>query len=140
MGILRSLSRFEAHHRILFYSLVLIATVFLIRILVLVYNPNPVVFGIELHHVDYGALLLLVTVKMLLFGGKKLYNLSLFLAALGTALVIDGYLALRLSVVEPVDAPLEVYNSTIGGVAVIVAASTLALLLIHSLGRKRVLH
>lgn len=140
MKILKRLSRFETQHRILFYSLVLIATIFLIRVVVQIYNPNPVVFGVELHHFDYGAFLLLVTVKLLLFGGKKLYNLSLLLAAFGSAFIIDGYLALRLSVVEPINDPLEVYNATIGGVAVIVVASTLAVLLIHSLTQKRVVH
>jgi hypothetical protein len=81
-----------------------------------------------------------VTVKLLLFGGKRFYSLSLFLAALGTALIIDGYLALRLTVVEPIEAPLEVYNNTIGPVAIILAASTLIALLVRSLDRKRVVH
>lgn len=137
-AFLRRVGRFETHHRILFYSLVLIATIFLIRLVVQVYNPNPIFFTLELHHFDYGVILLLVTVKLILFGSQKYRNLYLLLAAISSALIIDGYLALRLAVVEVPDTPLEMYNGTIGPVAVIVVASTLAVLLIYSLGKKRV--
>jgi len=136
-NFLRRIGRFETHHRILFYTLVLIATVFFIRLVVQVYNPNPVFFNLELHHFDYGVILLLITVKLLLFGSRRYQNLYLVLAAISTAFIVDGYLALRLTVVEVPDTPLEMYNGTIGSVVVIVVASTLAALLINSLGKKR---
>ena len=93
--------------------------------------------GIEFHHFDYGVILLLITVKLLLFGSAKYHKLYLVLAALGTALVIDGYLTLRLTVVEPKD-PLLLYNHTTGYVIASIVTATMLALLLTVLKKKRV--
>lgn len=134
--LLRRVGRFELHHQILFFSAVLIATILFVRMGVQVYNPNPVFGGIELHHFDYGLILLLITVKLLLFGSAKYHKVYLVLAALGTALVIDGYLTLRLTVVEPKD-PLVMYNNTTGYVAVSIVTGILLTLILSALKKRR---
>jgi hypothetical protein len=124
------------HHQILFFSTVIIVTILFVRAAVQFYNPNPVFFGIELHHFDYGVITLLLTVKFLLFGSPKYRNLYLVLAAIGTGFVVDGYLALRLSVVEP-EAPLVLYNSTAASVVVSLVIGTLTILFIRALWKRR---
>lgn len=136
----KKLGRFETHHRILFYSMCLLTTIILMRVGVQIYNPNPVLFHLELHHFDYGVILLLVTAILLLFGSRKFKNLYLLMAAVSSAMIIDGYLALRLTVVESHELQLATYNGTIGPVVVIVVVVTLAVLFINSLAnRKRVI-
>lgn len=135
-GVMRKMVRFEMHHQILFFSAVLIAAILVIRIGVQFYNPNPKIFGIELHHFDYGIMLLLLTVKFLLFGSERFRYLYLVMGALGTAFIVDGYLALRLSVVEPIE-PLELYNATVIQVVVSLIVGTLTVLFIRALLKRR---
>src|SRR3989344_5213089 len=130
---LTKFGKFETHHRILVFSVILIATIFIIRFFVQFYNPNPVFFNLELHHADYGVIFLLITVKLFLFGNRKYENLYLVLAAVASALIIDGYLALRLAVVENHAVQLQVYNGTMSSVIIAVVASTLGLLFMNSL-------
>lgn len=136
-NLLKKIGNFEKHHRILFYTSVMFATIVFIRMGVQVYNPNPILFHLELHHFDYGVILLLVTAILLLFGSHRFKDIYLVLAAFSSALIIDGYLALRLAVVEAHENPLSTYNETIGSVAVLAVVVTLVALFIHSLGRKR---
>ena len=135
-NLFKKFGKFETHHRILVFWVTLVVTIFLVRLSVQFYNPNPVFFGLEFHHFDYGVILLLITSKLLLFGSQKYENLYLVLAAVGSALIIDGYLALRLAVVENHEIQLQVYNSTTTSVVIAVVVSTLVLLFINSI-RKR---
>lgn len=136
-GVLKKLGRFETHHRILVFSIILVATIILMRIGVQFWNPNPVIFNLELHHFDYGVILLLFVVKLLLFGSKKYQNVYLVLAAVASAFVVDGYLALRLSVVEDPATALQTYNNTIGSVVVGIGVSTLTVLFVRSILKRR---
>jgi hypothetical protein len=135
-NLFKKVGKFETHHRILAFSIIFIGTIFCLRYFVQFYNPNPVFFNIELHHFDYGVMLLLVTVKLLLFGSRKYDNFYLLLAAIGSGFIVDGYLALRLSVVENHDIQVQVYNSTMTEVVITVIVSTLVILFINSI-RKR---
>ncbi|HBA45687.1 hypothetical protein A2W67_01230 [Candidatus Nomurabacteria bacterium RIFCSPLOWO2_02_40_28] len=132
-NLLKKVGKFETHHRILVFSAVVIVNIFLLRFLVQFYNPNPVLFNLELHHFDYGVILLLVTVKLLLFGSRKYENFYLLLAAVSSALIIDGYLALRLAVVENHNLQFQIYNSTMTPVIISVVISTLTILFINSI-------
>lgn len=134
---LKKVSRFETHHRILFFVAVLVATVVILRTGIQFWNPNPTFLGFELHHFDYGVMLLLLASKFLLFGSERYKNWYLVLAAVGTAFVIDGYFALRFSVVENHDAQVTLYNSTIGFVILSLILVTLLALFIRSLLSKR---
>lgn len=134
--LFNKISDFAKHYRILFFLGVFVATILVIRFSVQFYNPNPVFSGMEFHHFDYGVILLLITVLLLLFGNQKYEDLFSFMAAISSALIIDSYFALRLSVVENHATQLEVYNSTIVPVIVSVAALIILLFLINSF-RKR---
>jgi len=135
--LLVKLGKFETHHQIIAFSLITVATIVIVRVGALLYDPNPTLFKLELHHFDYGVLLLLVTVKLLLFGSKEYRNLYLFFAAVSSALIIDGYLALRLSVVEDYAIRVDVYKGTMTPVLITVVVSTLSILFINSIMKKR---
>lgn len=133
---MRKVVRFEMHHQILFFSAVLLLAIVCVRVGVQFYNPNPVLFGMELHHFDYGVVILLLTVKFLLFGNPGYRYVYLAMGAIGTAFIVDGYLALRLSVVEPAS-PLQVYNATAGSVILSLVVGTLTVLFIRALLKHR---
>ena len=134
--LFKKFGTFETHHRILVFLAIFVVSIFCLRLGGQFYNPNPVLFGLELHHFDYGLILLLITVKLLLFGSRKYENLYLLMAAIGSGLIVDSYLALRLAVVENHAIQTQVYNSTIVYVITTVIISTLTILFINSI-RKR---
>ena len=89
MGKNRLLIKFEKlelHHKILVFILIMILTILFTRFYVFIHNTNPIFFNFELHHFDYGILLLLLTALMLLFGTKK-YNIYSLLAAVAIGLI-----------------------------------------------------
>jgi hypothetical protein len=134
-ALIKKIWQYERHHEILFFSVVVIATILFVRVGVQFYNPNPILLNIELHHFDYGVILLLLMVKFLLFGSPKWRSFYLVFAAIGTGLVVDGYLPLRLTVVEP-ESPLELYNGTMGSVVGALVLGTLTVLFIRALWKR----
>lgn len=131
--VVKKIDKFETHHQVLFFSIILVVTVVLVRALVQIYNPNPILFGLEIHHFDYGILLLLIVVILLLFGSKKYYNLYLAIAAVSTGLVLDDYLYIKQSLVENPTTQTQIYNSSILHAAILVVVSILIVFFIGSL-------
>jgi len=132
-GVLRKAERFEVHHRILVFSIILVGTVILTRFFVIFYNPNPVIINFELHHFDYGILLILISTKLLLFGPKKYGFVYLLLTAVASGLIIDEYWFIRRSVVGDVTEQTLLYNSTFPSVLVLVLVLILVVLFINSI-------
>ena len=73
-------------HKPLYFILILILTIIITRVITLyLINPNPIIKAIELHHIYYGILLLLITFLFL----KKQKSLALTLYAISLGLIID---------------------------------------------------
>lgn len=136
-GVTKKIERFETHHRILVFLLALIGTIFLTRIFVSIHNPNPIILNFELHHFDYGILLLLVSSKLLLFGPKNHNLIYMFLTAVASGLVIDDYLFIRKSVVEYPIQQTQIYNSTFPYVLILIVLTVLVTLFIQSFTKNR---
>ena len=133
-SLFKKVSRFENHHRILVFSTIMVGTVALIRLAVQIYDPNPILFNLELHHFDYGLILLLVTVKLLLFGNRKYDNLYLVLAAVASGFILDEYIFIRQIAVDG-PGQLQIYNSSLPSVMISVVIGTLIVLFINSIRR-----
>jgi len=132
---LKKVFRFETHHRILVYTIILIATIVFVRSAVKLYDPNPIFFNLQLHHFDYGLFMLLIIVKLLLFGGRKLDGLYLVLAAVASGLVIDEYVFIRQSIVESANG-VKIYDSTLPSVLIAILIGVLVTLFIGSLTKR----
>ncbi len=132
---IKRLEHLELHHKLGFFLSVMILTIFIIRVSVQFYDPNPVIFGLELHHFDYGLFLLMLTVLLLLFGSRTLYPLCLALAAFSLALVIDQTNFIRSNV--GYDVGLSEYNSTIVSVVALLMIIALTLYVIHAFFMKK---
>ncbi len=136
-GLLKKIGNFRTHHHILFFSLIMLATVLFVRLSVQFYNPNPVLLGFELHHFDYGIIMLIIAVLLLLFGNQEHHDFYLIVAAIGTGLVLDDYIFIKKNMVENHALQTEIYNSTIPYAIVAIITSLLVILFINSLQKRR---
>jgi hypothetical protein len=128
---------FELHHKILIFLIILILTVVLTRFGVLFYNPNPVIFNFELHHFDYGMLLMMISILLILFGPKK-YYLYLFISAVSFGLVLDELWFIRKSIIDPNITDLGVYNQTFPIVVLLIMVLIIIVLLINYFKRHHI--
>jgi len=97
--LLKELRAFEKNHRMLSFILVMVSTILLTRSLVFIQDPHPIILGFELHHFDYGLILVLITQFFLLFGNKHLY-LYLLISAIGTGFIVDDFWFIRSNIEE----------------------------------------
>ncbi|MBI4980892.1 hypothetical protein HZC30_05035 [Candidatus Woesearchaeota archaeon] len=135
IGWMHRLENFELHHKVLAFVGVMLLTILLTRIGVNFHNPNPVLLNFELHHFDYGLLLLLVTCLLLLFGKHK-YLLYLLLAGISFGLIIDDIWFIRENINDPGINEVQVYNDTFPAVVVLSIGVVLIALVINHF-RKR---
>lgn len=89
MKIIKRFENFELHHEIIAFLVVLILTILITRFIVYyIVDPNLRIGGLELHHFDYGLILLTITSLLMLFG-KKRDGIHLILLAVSLGLIID---------------------------------------------------
>ena len=108
----KKLESFETHHKVGAFVLIMIVTIILTRLSTSIHNPNPALFSFELHHFDYGLIILMLTTMFLLFG-KERNTTHLFLSAIGFGLIVDDYWFIRSNIVDPTFDELLIYASTI---------------------------
>lgn len=88
-GVIEKTEKFELHHKIIFFLVIILLTILITRFIIYyVVDPNIKVLGLELHHFDYGLLLLVITSLLMLFG-KKHFKLYLIFIAISLGLIID---------------------------------------------------
>ena len=133
---MKKLSTLELHHRIITFVLVVCVTIIVTRAAVAVHDPNPKLFGFELHHFDYGLLLLFITNLLLLFGRTR-YLLYLFLSAIAFGLVLDDLWFIRINTITSEKTETAIYNTTFSSVVVFVIAVILISMLINHFTKKR---
>jgi len=87
---LNALERFELHHKIFMFVAMILATILFVRFAVVFYDPNPFVYGFELHHFDYGIIMLMILTILMLFDRSRAhYPLYLILTSISLGLIID---------------------------------------------------
>jgi hypothetical protein len=128
-GLIRGLEDFEMHHKVIAFIVIMVITILFLRLSVMVHNPNPTIFSFELHHFDYGILLLLVMSLFLLFGKKK-NSLYLLLTAISFGLILDDIWFIRSNILDPGVEEISIYNATIPIVILLVLSTIIAILLI----------
>ena len=135
-GIIKKAERWETHHRIIAFGIVLIGSIIVTRIAVLIHNPNPVLLGMELHHFDYGILILLISAQLSLFGPKRFRDLYIFLTAVASGLILDEYWIIRHGAAQAATRTQE-YNSSIPSVIILSVVFLLVILFAHALNKAR---
>ncbi|HEY9706502.1 MAG TPA: hypothetical protein V6C58_28980 [Allocoleopsis sp.] len=98
-NFIQKFEEFELHHKILTFIGIVLLTILFVRLAVNVYNPNPIFFGIELHHFDYGLMLLMISVIIILFANMP-YFIELILCAISFGLILDELWLVRVNIID----------------------------------------
>lgn len=101
-------------HKITFFLAIIILTIVITRLfVVLIHNPNPSIFGFEIHHLDYGIALLMWTSLLVIFGKRKHIS-HLILYGISFGLILDDIWFIRSNIIDPSDiAEVSIYNATL---------------------------
>ena len=67
---IKNLENFETHHKLLAFAIIVFFTILITRVLVLIHDPHPIIFGFEFHHFDYGLIGLLIILLHVSFKTK----------------------------------------------------------------------
>ena len=112
MKFYRKLKELMLKHDATTFVVTFLATFVFVRVTPYIYNANPIFLGIELHHFDYGLLLLIILASLTLMR-RKMYPLYIPLTAIAIALVLDDLWFIRKNIVDPNINELEAYSATL---------------------------
>lgn len=111
-SLIKKVGVFEIHHKIIFFILIVLLTIAITRGVTQVKDSTPIVRGFELHHFDYGIILLIITTLLMLFGNNK-KNIYLVLSGISIGWIIDELWFIRKNTfISPLLNETAVYNST----------------------------
>jgi hypothetical protein len=127
---LKRLGEFIMRHKVIAFILVMCITILYVRVSVMIHNPNPTIFNFELHHFDYGMILLLIASLLLIFKEKK-HSLYLILTAISFGLVLDDIWFIRSNILDPTLEEVAIYNASLPIVIFLVLITVVAVLLIN---------
>ena len=128
---------YKLHHRIMFFLFFLIITILLLRTLILIKNPNPTILGFELHHFDYGIILLIITTLLMLFGNRQ-DKIYLALCGISMGLIIDDLGFIRSQIIDPpATTEVLIYSATLPFTIIASIIIVLAITIIWHLIKKR---
>lgn len=103
----------EFHHKVILFVSEVFVTIIIARFLGYFYNVDPFIFGFELHHFDYGVILLLISVQLLLFDrDNKRYHLYFLLSAISIGLMTDELSFIRNYHTYSEVSAVQIYNGT----------------------------
>ena len=132
----KKLKNFEKNHKMISFIFVMILTIILIRLSVMIYNPNITLLDFEFHHFDYGISILLITSLFLLFGEKR-YSLYRVIHAIAFGVILDDLWFIRSNIIEKSGLEeLLLYDSTFPSVIIFVLVILVILFLINYFKKK----
>ncbi|MFH0845860.1 MAG: hypothetical protein V1851_00440 [Patescibacteria group bacterium] len=107
---MKKTKEFFQKHEIFFITTVILITI--TRISVSFKNPNPSIFGFELHHFDYGLFLLIGVQLAIIFGNISRANCLIF-SGIAIGLIIDDYWFIRSNIIDPSINEITLYQKTL---------------------------
>lgn len=84
----------------LYFTLAFLLTFIFLRVSIAIYDPYITIGSFELHHFDYGLILLFITILLLLFTNIRKTYLSVF-SGISLALIVDEYWFVRSVYISP---------------------------------------
>jgi len=128
---------FVLNHKAVSFIVIMCLIIILNRIGVLIYDASPIIFQFELHHFNYGLLILLAVSILLLFGRKR-YFIYYILTAIAFGLILDDLWFIRGNILEQ-SGSLEtfLYNNTFPAVVFLTILAISTVLLINYLREKK---
>ncbi len=109
----QSFSDLELHHKVFIFIGEVFGTILVARFFADFYNVDPFLFGFELHHFDYGVILLIISVLLLLLDDNRTrFPLYFLLSAISLGLMTDELWFIRNFNAYPNMTSAEIYNGT----------------------------
>ncbi len=136
MEFFKRFEKWELEHKIIAFVAIMISTILLTRLLVFVHDPDPLLFHFELHHFDYGILLLFISCLLILFD-NPVSPVYFTMAAIAFGLIIDELSFIRGNISFQAKSEETVYNTTYFSVIMISQAVIFAIVLINHFNKKR---
>jgi len=130
-NIIKKLKELETHHKIAAFILILVTTTLITRAFVFLHDPNPILMGFEIHHFDYG-LIILMLINIFLVLGKKRTAIFLPILAISTGLILEDISYIRLNINTA-----NIYAQSFLSVPIISGVLVVAALLIVSIYKMR---
>jgi len=130
---IKDIEAFEVRHKLLAFALVMVLTIIVIRLITQVYDPNPIILGLEIHHFDYG-LIGLAIINLLLIFGKKWFKTYLVILAIATGQIVDDIWYIKLNA-----NPANVYSASLasaGSLLVIIIIIIVLIMLVRKIEEK----
>jgi hypothetical protein len=132
------LEKFELKHKIFVFIGMIFLTVVSVRIGSNIHDPNPMIFGFEIHHFDYGILMLLSLTVLLLFDrSRDRYPVYLLLSAVSLGLIIDELYFVRILDSYSEASGIQFYNQTSISVAALFMFLVIFTMIINYKKRKK---
>lgn len=91
MEITKKIESLETHHQLRTFILIVGITIILTRLIVLIKDPEIIIYNYTLHHFYYGVILLVLVCILILFSEKH-KSLFLNISAIAIGLIIDEFL------------------------------------------------
>lgn len=137
MKLYNKLKDLELYHQVGLFITIMFLTIAITRFGVLIYNPNPLIFDFEIHHFDYGILLLFTTALFMLFGSKKTLA-NLILTSIAFGLILDEIWFIRGNIFNPVQNPgdIALYNSTLPYVTAVLILTAIIVAIVGNKSKK----
>jgi hypothetical protein len=136
MEFFKKFEKWELEHKIIAFVAIMIGTILLTRLVVFIHDPDPLLFHFEIHHFDYGILLLFVSCLLILFDNSK-SPIYFTMAAIAFGLIIDELSFIRGNISFQAKSEAAVYNTTYFSVILISQAVVFAIVLINHFNKKR---
>lgn len=133
--LVKRFKEYEKNHKILAFLIIILLTILITRFIIYyVVDPNLKIGNFELHHFDYGLILLIIVSLLMLFGRKK-DGIHLILLAVSLGLIIDELWFIRKQIGGNNPA---IYNpSFIYVILVAIIVVLISLLISHFSNKKR---
>jgi len=134
--IVRKIEKWEIHHKVAFFNFIVGGTIFIVRGGVQFYNPYPSFLNFELHHFDYGMVLLLITCLLLLFH-RRTSHLYLIMAGVAFGLILDELWFVRGNLAKEAELDISYYNATLFSALVLAKVITIATLMVSHIKKRK---
>ena len=136
MRFIQRFEKWELEHKIIAFVAIMMTTILLTRLLIFIHDPDPILFHFELHHFDYGILLLFISFLLTLFDNPT-SPIYFTMAAIAFGLIIDELSFIRAGLGFVPKTEGAAYDATFFSVVMITQIVIFTIILINHFNKRR---
>lgn len=137
MRLIQRFEKWELEHKIIAFVAIMMTTILVTRMLIFIHDPDPILFHFELHHFDYGLLLLFVSYLLTIFDNPD-SPVYFAMAAVAFGLIIDELSFIRGNIGFLPKSETSAYSATFFSVVMITMIVIFTIVLINHFNKRRV--